>query len=62
MFDCTGFILGFDPGGQGKRGGKGNFGWSICKEVDGCLQPPCKTGLARDAQGRTSPGTPGSPG
>ena len=51
MFDFTGFILGFDPGGQGRPGSKGNFGWSICKEVGGCLSPPepGKTGLARDA-------------
>ena len=43
MSDSTGFIQGFDPGG------KGNFGWSVCREVDGKLQPPTKTGLADDA-------------
>lgn len=37
------YILGFDPGGQG------NFGWSICDEVDGILQIPATTGLANDA-------------
>ena len=38
-------FLGFDPGGQG------NFGWSICHEVNGVLQPPaqCQTGVANDA-------------
>ena len=43
MPDHNDFILGFDPGG------KGNFGWSICKVADGNLQPPAKTGLANDA-------------
>ena len=43
MSDITGFILGFDPGGTG------NFGWSICQEVGGTLQPPATIGLANDA-------------
>ena len=43
MPESTGFILGFDPGGQG------HFGWSICREVNGILQPPQQTGLANDA-------------
>ena len=38
-----GFILGFDPGGED------HFGWSICEEADGQLQPPEETGLADDA-------------
>ena len=38
----NGFILGFDPGGRG------NFGWSVCRANDGTLQPSC-TGLANDA-------------
>ena len=37
------FILGFDPGGIGR------FGWSVCAEVNGLLQPPLQTGLADDA-------------
>ena len=36
-------ILGFDPGG------KGNFGWSVCRVVDDSLQPPASTGLADQA-------------
>ena len=36
-------FLGFDPGG------KGNFGWSICREVGGYLQPGPITGLENDA-------------
>ncbi len=44
-----GVILGFDPGGQGKPGGPGNFGWSICRIAGGSLEPPAVTGLARDA-------------
>ncbi len=39
----NGFILGFDPGGRGK------FGWSICRVSNGLLQNPLKTGLADDA-------------
>ena len=42
----NGFILGFDPGGKGK------FGWGICKVSHGQLQRPLKTGLADDACGR----------
>lgn len=42
-------VLGFDPGGSGKSGSKGNFGWSICSEVNGLLQERLKTGLAFDA-------------
>ena len=38
--------LGFDPGGASDGG---SFGWSICREVDGRLEPPAKTGLATDA-------------
>ena len=38
--------LGFDPGGGS---GKGRFGWSICRAVDGRLEPPAKTGLAKEA-------------
>ena len=41
----NGFILGFDPGGKGK------FGWAICKVSHGQLQRPLKTGLADDACG-----------
>ena len=41
----NGFILGFDPGGEGK------FGWGICKVSHGQLQRPLKTGLADDACG-----------
>ncbi len=36
-------FLGFDPGG------KDNFGWSICREAGGLLQPCPVTGLADDA-------------
>ena len=36
-------FLGFDPGGEG------NFGWSICREVAGVLQPRPTTGLADNA-------------
>ena len=43
------FILGFDPGGAGDACDEGHFGWSICKEADGQLQPPAATGLATDA-------------
>lgn len=38
--------LGFDPGGASDGG---SFGWSICREVDGRLEPPAKIGLATDA-------------
>lgn len=38
--------LGFDPGGAS---GGNRFGWSICREVDGWLEPPEKTGLAKEA-------------
>ena len=41
--------LGFDPGGAGRPKDKGKFGWSICREVDGWLEPPDKTGLAKEA-------------
>ena len=40
MPEFTDFVLGFDPGG------KGAFGWSVCRVVNGSLQPPAKTGLA----------------
>lgn len=40
MPEFTDLVLGFDPGG------KGAFGWSVCRVVDGSLQPPAKTGLA----------------
>ncbi len=40
MPEFTDFVLGFDPGGEGA------FGWSMCRVVDGSLQPPAKTGLA----------------
>ena len=35
--------LGFDPGGAG------SFGWSVCREVGGQLEPPIETGLADNA-------------
>ena len=38
-----GFVLGFDPGGEG------NFGWSICPVVNGGLAEPLQTGLANHA-------------
>lgn len=38
------FILGFDPGG------KGNFGWSVCRIDGDKLRRPAETGLATDAQ------------
>ncbi len=47
MAETNSFILGFDPGGMS---GGGSFGWSICSEVDGILQPRPRTGLATDAQ------------
>ena len=43
MPEANGFILGFDPGGEGK------FGWSICRVSNGQLQPLPNTGLADDA-------------
>ena len=43
MPESNGFILGFDPGGKGK------FGWSICRVSNGQLQQPLETGLADDA-------------
>ena len=46
MSEAMNIFLGFDPGGAGT--GKGNFGWSICGEVDGQLQR-VKTGLAKEA-------------
>ncbi len=50
MPESKDFILGFDPGGKGNSPrGKGNFGWSICNQVDGVLQPPKITDLAIDA-------------
>lgn len=46
-------FLGFDPGGEGVSKTKGNFGWSICKEVSDehkCLKLEClKTGLPKNA-------------
>ena len=36
-------ILGFDPGGIG------NFGWSICQQINGRLEIPLQTGLADNA-------------
>ena len=42
----TNLYLGFDPGGAS---GGNRFGWSICREVDGWLEPPDKTGLAKEA-------------
>ena len=47
MTDSVDVVLGFDPGGMS---GGGSFGWSICTEVDGILQPCPRTGLATDAQ------------
>ena len=43
MSESPCFILGFDPGGVG------NFGWSVCREAGGLLQPPPLTGVADDA-------------
>ena len=43
------FILGFDPGGKG-TGGKGEFGWSVCRIDGDKLRRPAKTGLATDAR------------
>ena len=43
MPDPTGFILGFDPGGED------HFGWSICETAGGELQAPATTGLANNA-------------
>ncbi len=51
MPETVNLYLGFDPGGVG------HFGWSICREVAGQLEPPAKTGLAnnaRDALNRVS--------
>lgn len=66
MTDSTNVILGFDPGGMSSGG---SFGWSICTEVDGILQPRPRTGLATDAQDAIdkvdgallSPDFPGNP-
>ena len=41
-------FLGFDPGGEGRPNSRGNFGWSICKEVDGSLKR-LDTGLSKNA-------------
>ena len=50
MPESKSFILGFDPGGKGRSPrGKGDFGWSLCSEVGGFLQPHARTGLATDA-------------
>ena len=46
MPEAMNIFLGFDPGGAGT--GKGNFGWSICREVDGKLER-VTTGLAKEA-------------
>ena len=46
MPESMNLFLGFDPGGAGK--GKGNFGWSICREVGGQLER-VETGRAREA-------------
>ena len=46
MAESVNIFLGFDPGGAGT--GKGNFGWSICREVGDKLQR-VKTGLAKEA-------------
>ena len=46
MAESMDIFLGFDPGGAGT--GKGNFGWSICREVDGKLER-VTTGLAKEA-------------
>ena len=43
MPQFTDLMLRFDPGG------KGNFGWSVCRVVDDSLQPPARTGLADHA-------------
>ncbi len=47
MTEPHGLILGFDPGGEGKS--QGEFGWSICSTSNGTLQPPLKTGSAKNA-------------
>lgn len=49
MPEPHGLILGFDPGGEGRRS-QGEFGWSICKTINGTLQPPIETGLAKNAR------------
>ena len=50
MPEANNFILGFDPGGKARfPHGKGDFGWSICSEVGGLLQPYARTGSATDA-------------
>ena len=54
MPEFTDIVLGFDPGG------KGAFGWSVCRGVDGSLQPPAKTGLADRAASREADRRPGS--
>lgn len=40
-------FLGFDPGGKGK--GRGNFGWSICKDDTGEFEQVC-SGLGKYAE------------
>ena len=47
--ETVNLFLGFDPGGAHVSSCKGHFGWSICQEVDGSLQPCPITGLAKDA-------------
>ncbi len=49
MPESINLFLGFDPGGAGPPNHGGNFGWSICREVNGQLVPPATTGLARNA-------------
>ena len=44
MPETINLYLGFDPGGIG------HFGWSICREVAGQLEPPARTGLANNAR------------
>ena len=43
MSETINLYLGFDPGGVG------SFGWSVCREVGGQLEPPTRTGLANNA-------------
>ena len=44
MPETINLYLGFDPGGIS------HFGWSICREVAGQLEPPARTGLADNAR------------
>ncbi len=43
MNEPSGLVLGFDPGGRGR------FGWSVCRTVAGAYRPTPMTGLADDA-------------